>query len=179
MQTSKHPNHQDSWHGLFFVRIYGTSPGGRLTARQVFELVVPDIINAQLQDTCASLINFITGALMQPMDESVVSLTGYAQAGKSGYAPGPMAINYRREHILYHDLPALYPVSTRPAASDQAMVDIARGMRGMVAEARADNRDEARRPNSVREKMGDTMIDHLLLMWRASNDDELSPLYHE
>jgi hypothetical protein len=58
-------------------------------------------------------------------------------------------------------------------------------MRNMVVEARAerndrlDNREESRRPIPVREKMGDTITDRLLLLCRASCDEELPRLYQE
>jgi hypothetical protein len=58
-------------------------------------------------------------------------------------------------------------------------------MRDMVAEARAerndrlDNREESHHPKPVREKMGDTITDRLLLLCRASCDEELPHLYQE
>jgi hypothetical protein len=58
-------------------------------------------------------------------------------------------------------------------------------MHAMVAEARAerndrlDNREESRRPKSVREKMSDTITDRLLLLCWASCDEELPRLYQE
>jgi trimethylamine:corrinoid methyltransferase-like protein len=63
------------------------------------------------------------------------------------------------------------------------LIDVVRGMRDMVAEARderndrLDNREESRRPKSVREKMGDNITDRLLLLCRASYDEELPRLY--
>jgi hypothetical protein len=56
-------------------------------------------------------------------------------------------------------------------------------MSDMVAEARADrndrleNREEILRPKSVREKMGGTITDRLILLCRASCDEELPRLY--
>jgi hypothetical protein len=97
------------------------------------------------------------------MDDRDASLTVKPRAGKAGHLPGPVAIHYHREHILH-------PVTTRTTASDLALVDVARGMRGMVAEARAehndcaDNRNESRCPNTVRKKMGDTITDRLILL---------------
>jgi hypothetical protein len=75
-------------------------------------------------------------ALVQPSDEQDAPLTVYPQSGKPGYLPGPVAINYRREHILYQDLPSLCPNTKRPVASDPALVDVARGIRDMVEESR-------------------------------------------
>jgi hypothetical protein len=69
--------------------------------------------------------------------------------------------------------------------SDPALVDVARGMRYLVAEARAErndreeNREESRCPKTAREKMGDTISDRLLLLCRASCDEKLPRLYQE
>jgi hypothetical protein len=76
---------------------------------------------------------------------------------------------HRREHILYRDLPGLLP-SALAAASDLALLDVARGVRDIVAESRADQDDRAfsrevfRRPHTVRERLGDGIVDRLLLM---------------
>jgi hypothetical protein len=96
-----------------------------------------------------------------------------------------MAINHRREHVLYRDLPALRPSALFTAASDPALIDMARGMHDMVAEARADRNDRAdhqdasRRPKTRRKKMGDCITDRILVLCRAISDEDLSPLYHE
>jgi hypothetical protein len=109
--------------------------GADLTARQVFELIVPALIDAWLQDTCASLVEFLTVALVQPTTEVETPLTVQAQAGKVSHSPGPMAINHRREHVLYWDLPALRPSALLPTASDPALLGVAKGMRDMVVKA--------------------------------------------
>jgi hypothetical protein len=159
--------------------------GADLTARQVFELIVPALIDVGLQDTCASLIEFLTVALVQPTTDVETPLTVQAQAGKVSHSPGPMAIYHRREHVLYRDLPALRPSALLPAASDPALLDVAKGMRDMVVEARADRNDRAdhwdasRRPKTTRDKMGDRITDRLLVLCRATSDEDLPPLYHE
>jgi hypothetical protein len=64
-------------------------------------------------------------------------------------------------------------------ADDPEFVDVARGMRGMVAEARVErndrsqNREESRHPKIGREKMGDTITDRPHLLCRATCDEEL------
>jgi hypothetical protein len=160
--------------------------GMDLTTRQAFELVVPVLIEAGLQYICSSLINFLTVALVLPAEDIEVPVTVWAQAGRAGYTPEPVSINYRRTHVLYHDFPCLCPSSgPLSSSSDPALVGVARGMRDMIAEARAErndrleNREESRRPKSVREKMGDTIKDRLLLLCRASYDEELPRLYQE
>jgi hypothetical protein len=147
------------------------------------------LIKASLQEVCSGLINFLTVALVLPTEDSEVLVTVWAQAGRAAYSPGPVAINYRRDHVLYRDLPCLpclRPTSgLQPTVSYPALIDVARGMRDMVAEAlaerndRLDNWEESRRPKSVREKMGDTITDRLLLLCRASCDEELHRLYQE
>jgi hypothetical protein len=58
-------------------------------------------------------------------------------------------------------------------------------MRDMMAEARverndrADNHEEARRPKSFREMMGDAITDRLLILCCASCDEELPRFYQE
>jgi hypothetical protein len=105
---------------------------------------------------CAGLVNFLTVALVQPTEEQDAPFTVHPQAVNPGYLPGPVAINYRREHILYRDLPSLWLATTRPVANDPALVDVVRGMRGMVTEARVErkdrsqNREESRHPKIVR-----------------------------
>jgi hypothetical protein len=69
--------------------------------------------------------------------------------------------------------------------SDPALINVARGMRDMVAAVRADrndrldNHEESRRPKAVQEKMGDTITDRLLVLCRAAYDEELPHLYQE
>jgi hypothetical protein len=115
---------------------------------------------------------------VQPTEELNEPHTLLPHIGTVGYVPGPEAISHRHETILYRDLPTL-----RPAVG--ALIDVARGMRDMVADAqddhhdRADNRAEARHTRTIREKMGDAIIDRLLLLCGVTNDDALPDLYHE
>jgi hypothetical protein len=96
-----------------------------------------------------------------------------------------MAINHRREHVRYRDLPALRPSALIPAASDPALFNVAKGMRDMVVEARsdrndrADHRDASHRPKTTREKMGDRITDQLLVMCRATSHEDLPHIYHD
>jgi hypothetical protein len=169
----------------FLLRYCPPLLGADLTVRQSFELVVPRLIYAGLEVACTGLINFLTVVLVNPTEDHDAPLTVQAQAGRPAYLPGPVAINYRREHILYQDLPSLHPIFIRPAASDPALVEVARGMRDIVAEAwaerinRYDSRDEDHHPKTVHEKMGDAITDRLLLLCRATCDEELPRLYQE
>jgi hypothetical protein len=83
--------------------------GTDLTARQVCELILPVLVDAGLEATCESLVNFLTITLMQPSSILKEPWTLQSQDVKAGYVPGPMSNSYRREHVLYRDLHALHP----------------------------------------------------------------------
>jgi hypothetical protein len=120
--------------GYFPFQVLAPLLGMDLTARQTFELVVPVLIDAGLQDVCSGLINFPTVALVLPAEDSEVPVTVWAQAGRAGYAPGPVAINYRCAQILYRDLPCLFPSpGPQPTTINPALIDVARGMREACA----------------------------------------------
>jgi hypothetical protein len=159
--------------------------GADLTARQVFELIIPALVDAGLKDTCSRLIDFLIIALVQPTEERSTPYTLLPQVGTAGYVPGLEAISHLRETILYRDLPALRPAVRRPTTSDPALLDVARGMRDMVAEARAertarsDNREEAYCPCTIREKLGESIVDRLILLCGITNDDALPALDHK
>jgi hypothetical protein len=96
-----------------------------------------------------------------------------------------MAINHRREHVLYQDLPELGSSAFLPATSNPALLDVARGMHDMVVEARAgrsdraDHRHATHVPETTREEMGDRIADRILAMCRATSDEDLTHLYQE
>jgi hypothetical protein len=133
------------------------------------------LVDAGLQATYGDLINFLTVALVDHSLSRKETWTLQAQPVKYGYVPGPMATSYRREHVLYRDLPGLRPGSTVSTTSDPALVVVSRGMLYMVAEARAewndqlDNREEARRSCTMHEKLGGTITDRLLLLCHNPN----------
>jgi hypothetical protein len=152
-----------------------------LTARQAYELIIPRLIDSGYESLCEPLVDFLTVALVKPSDGLSIPLTMHACAGKPGYVLSPAVVNYRRDQLLYRDLPALMPVTTPSPTSDPALLDVARGMRDMVIEARLDRNDRndarevARRPPTVRYRLGESLTDRLLLLCRAPDDDELPP----
>jgi hypothetical protein len=158
--------------------------GSNLTARQAYELLVPELIDGGLMTICAPLVEFLTVALVRPSEHRSTPLTVYQHLVKLGYVPGTAAISYRSEHILYRDLPGLRPARVG-TLSDPALLDVARGVREMAAEARAyrydraDSRAQARIPQSVRDRIGETIVDRLLLLYRAEDDADLPSIYHE
>jgi hypothetical protein len=156
--------------------------GKYLTARKAYELIIPRLIDSGYESLCDPLVDFLTLALVKPRDGVSIPLTMHACAGKPGYVPSPVVVNYRRDQLLYRDLPALMPVTTPSPASDPALLDVVRGMRDMVIEARLDRNDArevARRTRTMRDRLGESLTDRLLLLFRASDDDELPPLHHE
>jgi hypothetical protein len=78
--------------GYFPFEVLAPLLGAELTARQAFELVVPSLIDAGLDVTCSSLVDFLTVALIQPTEDDEAPLTVHVQAGKAGHLPGPLAI---------------------------------------------------------------------------------------
>jgi hypothetical protein len=126
-------------------------------------------------------------ALVQLTEDQDAPVTVQPHAVKLGYLPGPVAINYPREHILCRDLPSLHPTNMLPASSDPSLVDVdvVSGMRDVVAEARternerSDNGEESQRPKTVREKMVDTIMYGILLLCRATCNEELPHIYQE
>jgi hypothetical protein len=106
-------------------------------ASQAYELIVPALVDSGMETMFAPKVNFLTLALVQPTEESMAPITVQQQVGMASYIPGPAVFSHHREHILYLDLPGLLP-STMTTDSDPALLDVARGVRDMVAESRAD-----------------------------------------
>jgi hypothetical protein len=141
----------------------------RLTARQAYDLILLALVDRGMDVVCTPLVDFLTLVLVQPIEAITSPYPLQPQVGMAGYMPGPAVVSHRREHILYRDLQGLLP-SALAAASDPALLDVARGVRDMVTESRADRDDRAfsievaRRPHTVRERLGDGIVDRLLLM---------------
>jgi hypothetical protein len=158
--------------------------GSNLAARQVYDLLVPELIDGGLMTICAPLVEFLTVALVRPSGHRSTPLKVHQHLGKWGYVPGSAAISYHQEHVFYRDLPGLRP-ARGGTLSDPALLDVARGVREMVAEARADRNDradsraQARIPRSVRDRLGERILDRLLILCRAEDDTDLPSVYHE
>jgi hypothetical protein len=156
----------------------------RLTDRQAYELIVPALVDRGMEVMCTPMVDFLTLDLVQPTEAITSPYPLQPQVGMAGYTPGPAVFSHRREHILYRDLPGLLP-SALAAASEPALLDVARGVRDMVAESRVDrddrafSREVARRPRTVRERLADGTVERLLLMCRVDNDESLPAAYHE
>jgi hypothetical protein len=84
-----------------------------------------------------ALVGWLSGRLDLSVRPCGRARGGCGSGSSLSHSPGPVAINYRRYHILYRDLPSLCPTTKRLTASDPALVDVVRGMRDMVMEARA------------------------------------------
>jgi hypothetical protein len=88
-------------------------------------------------------VDFLTVALLKPSAENTTPLTLHPCVGITGYVPSPAVASHRRQHFLYHHLSALIPASATTSSSDPSLVDVARGMRHMVTEARLDRNDRS------------------------------------
>jgi hypothetical protein len=159
--------------------------GTDLTARQAYELLVPTLVDTGYEGICDPLVDFLAVALVKPSATVAAPLTLQSRVGLEGYVPSPAVVSHRRQHLMYRDLPAPLPQPSGGATSDPALLDVARGMQDMVAEARLDRNDRrdarevARRPRTVRERLGEALTDRILLLCRAPNDADLPPVYHE
>jgi hypothetical protein len=140
--------------------------------------------DAGLVEICEPLVEFFTLALVKPSATLSTPFTVQTQVGVSGYVPSLTSISYQQEHVLYRDLADLQSVP-RSGPGDPAMLGIARSVRDVVSEARDErtNRAKAReiawRPHTMGERLSDTIVDRLLLMYRTADDNNLPLLYHE
>jgi hypothetical protein len=114
----------------------------RPTARQAYEFIVPALVDRGMEVMCTPLVDFLTLALVQPTEAIVSPYPLQKQVGMASYTPGPAVVGYCREHILYRDLSGILP-SAMATPSDPALLDVARGVRYMVMESRADRDDRA------------------------------------
>jgi hypothetical protein len=159
--------------------------GADLTAQQAYELIIPVLVDTGYEAICEPLVDFLTVALVKPSADNASPLTLQPCVGIEGYVPSPAVVSHRRQHVLYFYLPALVPAKATTASSDPALVDVARGMHAMVAEARLDRNDRsdarevARLPRTARDRLCDALTDHLLMMCCIDDDDYLPQLYHE
>jgi hypothetical protein len=159
--------------------------GADLTAQQAYTLIIPVLVDTGYEAICEPLVDFLTVALVKPSADNASPLTLQPYMGIAGYVPSPAVVSHRQHHLLYRDLPALVLANATTASSDPTLVEVARGMRAMVAEARLDRNDRsdarevARPPRTARDRLGEALTDRLLLMCRVNNDDDLPQLYHE
>jgi hypothetical protein len=114
--------------------------GADLTARHAYELLVPTLVDTGYEGICEPLVDFLTVALVKPSATVDAPSNLQDRVGLEGYVPSPAVVSHRRQHLLYRDLPALLPQLSGKAASDPALIDVARGMQDTVAEARLDQR---------------------------------------
>jgi hypothetical protein len=159
--------------------------GTDLTARQAYELLFPKLVDTGYEGICDPLVDLLTVALVNPSATVTAPLTLQTRVGLEGYVPSPVVVSHHRQHLLYRELPSLLPQLSGKSSSDPALLDVARGMQDMVAEARldrndrTDDREMARRPRTVRERLGEALTDRILLLCRAPKDKDLPPVYHE
>jgi hypothetical protein len=83
--------------------------GADLTARQAYDLLVPTLVDTGYEGICEPLVDLLTVALVKPSATVDAPLTLQDRVGLEGYVPSPAVVSHRRQHLLYHDLPALLP----------------------------------------------------------------------
>jgi hypothetical protein len=127
---------------------------------------------------------FLAVAVVCPSATHNNPLTIQSQAGLAGPVPSPAVISFRRDSILCRDLTGLRPTTSR-SGGEPTILELTRSVRDFVSTAsmdrtdRAEARDIACMPKTVRERLGGGITDRLLLMCQVSNDDDLLPVYHE
>jgi hypothetical protein len=85
--------------------------GSNLTARQAYELIIPEIINAGMLTVCGSLVEFLTVALVCPMSERSTPLTVQHRLGK---------VKLRYGHRSYQPSPHSHALLQLAGTSPQA-----------------------------------------------------------
>jgi hypothetical protein len=128
---------------------------------------VPSIVENGLASTFKPLVDFLTIALVSPNGNAVTPVTVRDKLGLD-WDINPALVGYRREKILYTVLHDLRP--STPSRGDPYVQDLANGVKQFVTEmkdariAGDDRRLEAARPKTFREKYGDQLADHMLLL---------------
>jgi hypothetical protein len=156
-----------------------------LTARQAYELIIPALVDTGYEAICEPLVDFLTVALVKPYEDNIPPLTLQPCVGIAGYVPSTRLVSHRRQNYLYRDLPGLIPASATTSSSDPALVNVSRGMRDMVIEARlhrnerSDARDVTRLPRTARDSNDDALTDCMLMMCWVEHDEYLPQVYHE
>jgi hypothetical protein len=158
--------------------------GVGVTALEAYKLVVPWLADDGLLEVCEPLVEFLTVALAKSSATRDTPINVQHQGGVSGYVSSPAVISFRWEIILYRDLSGLHQ-ALLATPGDPLMLHIARSVRHFIAEASDDRidwaeaRELAHRSCSIRDRIGDVIVDRMLLLYRATEDEEMPPIYHE
>jgi hypothetical protein len=142
--------------------------------------VVPALLEAGLEEPCSSIIDFLTVLLVSPSVDAPKPITLQEQAGRLAYVHGPDTITYLREKVLYRDLTLLQTLPFAGPASYPDLLDVDRVVHDIVIEVRSNRNERADtgQTRTVRERLGTAIMDLLLLLCWADNDEVLSPLHH-
>lgn len=166
-----------------------------LTARQAFETLWPIILAKGWREHTKPLVNFLIVATTLH-SEFLPTRTLNAILGH-GPTSAAEVLSERREKVLFHQLPALWPTApVGPGAGavpggtsgtlDPFMVALLAQVAQMNDQARIDRddrveyREQAARPKSVRERFQAYTTDKLVALTNTpGDDDDLPRLYHE
>jgi hypothetical protein len=142
----------------------------------VYELIVPVLVETVLLAACKPLIKLLTIILVNPSEKRstpwmprlkpVWQATSRAQLA-SAYAGRAYSLGICGDS----NLP---PPRAAMTQSCWILPDASLNRKN-----RAEAREDARRPNTVRERLSDIIVDHLLLLCKASDDNNLPPVYHQ
>jgi hypothetical protein len=138
-----------------------------LTVIQALELIMPELLYYDMETVCLPLIKFITADVVKPTENRSIPLTMQKYVGKSRYVSITATTSYRRDHVLHQDLTGHHP-SVTSTTSNPALLDVARGVLGMVVEVRAYINDRAdyraltHLTTSIHEGLGEAIVDRVL-----------------
>jgi hypothetical protein len=105
--------------------------GRDVSARQVYELLVPSIVANGLASTLKPLVDFFTIALVSTNGTAVTPVTVRDKLGLE-WDINPALVGYRQEKIIYSVLPDLRP--SKPSRGDPYVQDLVNGVKQFVTE---------------------------------------------
>ena len=151
-----------------------------LSGRQAFEILVPAIEEANMTLVCDPLVKFLMVASTNPSTQAH-SLVIREHIGEPGSTIATQVLKYRRETLLYKQVPHLRPAAA--TAGDPAIRQIADGLDNLVAgmrterEEKADRLAESKEPKSVRSIFGDRIADRILMLTESLSDEDVPEYY--
>jgi hypothetical protein len=155
--------------------------GQDLSAREAFLVSYPLLEDADLLEVCLPFLQYLQVASNAPSATEARPLALQDRLGLDTPIR-PAVINERRETVLYRLLPDLRP-RAGPQLPDALADNLGAGLTNIAAEMHADRQareyraGEARRPKTFRERYGDRITDHLLLLTNVLDDELLPPFY--
>jgi hypothetical protein len=135
-----------------------------------------------LASTFKPFVDFLAIALVSPNGTALTPVIVRDKLGLE-WDINPALVGYRQERILYTML--LDPFPSTPYRGDHYVQYLANGVKQFVTKmkdariAGDGRRLEAARPKTFREKYGDRLADHMLLLTNQPDDDQQPSFLHE